>query len=172
LQKDKDAKQSEYTLQKHPFGPVWNENSKILILGSFPSVKSREDGFYYAHPQNRFWKLLAELFKSDVPQDIPSRKEFLLDRNIALFDVINTCEIKGSSDASIKFVQAQDLKPILKGSRIHAVFCNGKTAGRMYKKYQLPITGVPASILPSTSSANASWSFEKLKKEWSIILQI
>jgi TDG/mug DNA glycosylase family protein len=94
LQKDKDAKQSEYTLQKHPFGPVWNENSKILILGSFPSVKSREDGFYYAHPQNRFWKLLAELFKSDVPQDIPSRKEFLLDRNIALFDVINTCEIK------------------------------------------------------------------------------
>lgn len=171
MQRNENHKLTDRILQKHPFGPVWNEKSKILILGSFPSVKSRQEGFYYAHPQNRFWKLLAELFKENIPSDIPSRKAFLLKQNIALFDVINTCEIKGSSDASIKFLQAQDLSPIFKKSQVHAVFCNGKKAGRMYKKYQLPVTGVPATVLPSTSSANASWSFERLKDAWSIILR-
>ncbi|MDO5022199.1 MAG: DNA-deoxyinosine glycosylase [Eubacteriales bacterium] len=171
MHKDKAQKHQESALQYHPFGPVWDKNSKILILGSFPSVKSREDGFYYAHPQNRFWRLLENIYNETIPKDIPSRKAFLLKHSIALFDVIYKCEIKGSSDASIKSVQPQNLEPILKGSNINSVFCNGQTAGRLYKKYQLPITQLPAIVLPSTSAANAACSFDCLKKFWIKILE-
>ena len=154
----------------HPIEPVYDENSKILILGSFPSVKSRETGFFYGHPQNRFWKVMAAIFKEEVPGKIAEKKDFLIRNHVAVWDVIASCEITGSSDASIKNVVANDLGRILNTAEIRQIFVNGKTAEKMYHKYTLPVTGREAICLPSTSPANAAWSVEKLTEEWKQIL--
>ncbi len=150
----------------HPIEPVFDGNSKILILGSFPSVKSREEGFFYGHPQNRFWKTVAAIFDEDVPQTIEEKKAFLLRNRIAVWDVIHSCEITGSSDSSIRNVTANDLSVILNHADIKVICVNGKTALKYYDKYTRPSVGRPAVCLPSTSPANAAWSLERLIEEW------
>lgn len=154
------------THQVHEFGPVYDEHSRILILGSFPSVKSREARFYYGHPQNRFWRLLAALYGEDVPIDIPAKKEFLLRRGIALWDVIASCDITGSSDSSIRNPIINDIGMILRAARIEAVYANGKKAEQLYRKHVAPVTGVTITGLPSTSPANAACSMERLMEVW------
>lgn len=152
----------------HPLAPIFDENSKILILGSFPSVKSRESLFYYAHPQNRFWRLLGDIFGVDgVPPDKEVKIEFLLLHRIALWDVIASCEITGSSDSSIRNALANDLSSILEKADIQGIFCNGASSFKLYGKYQEKITKMTAHLLPSTSPANALWSFDRLKEKWS-----
>ena len=155
----------------HTIPPVFNRNSKILILGSFPSVKSRETGFFYGHPQNRFWKVLATLLKEPVPHTIEEKKAMLLAHRIALWDVIQSCDIKGSSDSSIKNVQPTDIGMILEKTNITRVYANGNKAGQLYKRYQFPVTGIEAMVLPSTSPANAAWSLERLCEAWHVILE-
>ena len=150
----------------HEIEPVFDRHSRILILGSFPSVKSREAGFFYHHPQNRFWKTLAAVTGQETPGSIPEKKEFLLRNRIALWDVIASCEIQGSSDSSIKNVTANDLTPILAAADIQQIYTNGATAGRLYRKYMEPTLHRSAIVLPSTSPANASYSMEKLTKAW------
>lgn len=150
----------------HPIPPVYDSHSRILILGSFPSVKSREAMFFYGHPQNRFWKVVAAVFGENVPMTVPERRAFLLRNRIAAWDVIASCRITGSSDASIRDVTANDLRPILQNADIEQIFVNGKTAERMYRKYTEPITGRPCVCLPSTSPANAAWNMEKLIQAW------
>ena len=149
----------------HPIPPFYNSDSEILILGSFPSVKSRETGFFYGHPQNRFWKVLAAICREDVPQTIEEKKAFLQRSRIALWDVIGSCEIEGSSDASIRGVVPNDLRVILDHAPIRTICVNGKTAYRYYEKYMRPKNGREAVCLPSTSPANAAWSLEKLQAE-------
>jgi len=148
---------------------VYNENSKVLVLGSFPSVKSRESEFFYGHPQNRFWRLLSELLEQPLPQSNDEKKLFLLENRIALWDVIESCEITGSSDSSIRNAAANDLSLILDSADISAVFTNGGTADRLYQKYCFEMTKLPAVKLPSTSPANASFSLEKLKLHWAVL---
>ena len=131
----------------HPISPVYDKNSRILILGSFPSVKSREEGFFYGHPQNRFWKVVASVFSEDVPQSIEEKKAFLLRNHIAVWDVIKSCDIVGSSDASIKNVTANDLNEILNAADIKAIYVNGKTALKYYQKYTEPFLRRPATYL-------------------------
>lgn len=150
----------------HPFPPLYDEHSRILILGSFPSVKSRELMFFYGHPQNRFWKVLSSVLGCPVPQSIPEKREMLLKHHIALWDSIGQCEIEGSSDASIEAVVPNDLSPIFSAAEIRQVFCNGKKSWEMYRLYQEKATGMPAVCLPSTSPANASWSLERLIAAW------
>ncbi len=149
-----------------PIEPIWNENSKILILGSFPSVKSREMNFYYGHPQNRFWRVLAGVFDSEIPYTIEEKRLFLIKNNIALWDVVHSCEIEGSSDSSIKNVVANDISGIINFANINAVFTNGKTADKLYIKYIEPKVKMKAICLPSTSPANAAWKLEKLTEYW------
>ena len=155
----------------HPIPPVYDAQSKILILGSFPSVKSREAMFFYGHPQNRFWKVLAALFNEPLPTDIPRKKELLLRNHIAVWDVIHSCDIVGSSDASIRNVTVNDLQLILNSSPINGIYTNGSTAGRLYAKHAEPVTGRPATVLPSTSPANAAWKLDRLIEKWGIILE-
>ena len=154
----------EYIL--HPIPPTYDENSEILVLGSFPSVRSREMGFYYGHPQNRYWRVMAALFGEDVPLTVEERRAFLLRNRVAAWDVIASCTITGSSDSSIRDVVANDLRPILAGSRVGRIFVNGKTAEKMYHRYTEPMLGIRAVCLPSTSPANAAWSLEKLIEAW------
>lgn len=156
----------EYEHITHSFEPVYDKNSCILILGTLPSVASRENNFYYGHKQNRFWKLLAHLLDEPVPEAIDEKKHMLLNNHIAIWDVIQSCDIKGSSDSSIKNVEPTDIRKILDTADIKQVIANGNKAGQLYKKYQLPLTGMAAVILPSTSPANAAWTFEKLCKRW------
>ena len=155
----------------HPFEPLYDENSRVLILGSFPSVKSREQLFFYGHPQNRFWKVIAALYQQDVPVTIPEKKELILKHGLALWDSIASCEITGSSDASIREVRANDLNIILSRSPIHRIYCNGKTSWQQYEKLIQPQTGREAVCLPSTSPANAQWTLPKLVEAWSVILE-
>lgn len=150
----------------HPFPPLFDENSRILILGSFPSVKSREQRFFYGHPQNRFWRVIAAVLECDTPQSIPEKRELLLSRGVALWDSIARCEIEGSSDASIRGVVPNDLSPIFAAADIRQVFCNGKKSHEMYSRYLEPVTGRTAICLPSTSPANAAWSLERLTAVW------
>ena len=154
----------------HEFPPVWDGNSKILILGTFPSVKSREQHFYYGHPQNRFWKVIAALTKNETPETMEEKKRLLLKSGIAVWDVIASCEIVGSSDSSIRNVKANDIAGLLKNSRIRAVYANGGTAYRLYQKFCFPDTGLEAVCLPSTSPANAAWTLPRLLEAWKIIL--
>ena len=153
----------------HPFPPLYDENSQILILGSFPSVKSREAMFFYGHPQNRFWKVASRIFGAPVPETIDEKKKFLLSNKIALWDVIASCEIKGSSDSSIKNAVPNDLSEIFKKADIKHIFVNGKTAEKYYNKYTKDPVGKAAVCLPSTSPANAAWTVERLVKAWEII---
>jgi hypoxanthine-DNA glycosylase len=154
---------------QHPIPPLYDGNSKILILGSFPSVKSREDGFFYAHPQNRFWKVIASVFDDCEPRTTAEKKELLHRNHIALWDVIQSCEITGSSDSSVKNVAPNDLTTILESSDIAKIFLNGRTSQKYYNKYTRNEVGREAVYLPSTSPANASWSLERLIDEWRII---
>ncbi|MBQ4347792.1 MAG: DNA-deoxyinosine glycosylase [Firmicutes bacterium] len=153
------------------FEPFFGSDAKILILGSFPSVRSREQGFYYGHPQNRFWRVLASVFEDDLPSDIEKKKLFLKKHNIALWDTAQSCEITGSSDSSIKNVKPADLSIVLKNAPgIERIFLNGQTAAKLYKKHIAPIfPEIPATILPSTSPANARYSLASLCEAWKII---
>ena len=153
----------------HTFEPVFNENSRILILGSFPSVKSREEGFYYGHPRNRFWKVLAEILDEPMPETVTDKQNMLLNHKIALWDVCSSCEITGSADSSIREVIPNDLSIILERARIEQIFTNGKTADDLYRRIQQNIFNIPAICLPSTSPANAAWSIQMLISEWKTI---
>lgn len=153
----------------HSIPPVFDENSRVLILGSFPSVKSREVGFFYGHPQNRFWTTLAHVLGAEIPHTVDEKRVFLLAHGIALWDVIASCEIAGSSDASIKNAVPNDLSVILKNAPIERIFTNGGTAHRLYCRYLLPQTGIVAVQLPSTSPANAAWTQARLDEAWSAL---
>lgn len=156
---------------KHPFPPLYDSDSKILILGSFPSVKSREQMFFYGHPQNRFWKVISSIIGCDEPQNIEEKKQMLISHGIALWDVIASCEICGSSDSSIKNAVANDISIVLKAAKIRTIFVNGKTAEKYYNRYIKDKISRPAVCLPSTSPANAAWSPDRLKTAWEIILK-
>lgn len=155
-----------YEHVSHTFPPIFNERSEILVLGSFPSVKSREQQFYYGHPQNRFWKVMAAVFESDIPVTIEEKKQFLLLHRIAVWDVIESCDIVGSSDSSIKNVAGNDMNVILKRSGVKRIFANGEKAYRLFLKY-CSCEGQPeVRKLPSTSPANAAWSLQRLIEAW------
>lgn len=158
------------TYQEHTIEPLYDKDSRILILGSFPSVKSRESGFFYGHPQNRFWKVLSGLCECETPVTIEEKKSFLLEHHIAVWDVIASCTIIGSSDSSIRDVVPNDLTRILDTARIGKIFTNGGTSDKLYRKYLEPVTGIQAEKLPSTSPANAAWSLERLMEAWKICL--
>ncbi len=160
----------EYRLLQHEFPPVYDTCSRILILGSFPSVKSRETRFFYGHPQNRFWKVLAAVTEDDVPQTVPQKKAFLLRHGIALWDVIAECEIMGSSDSSIRNAVPVDLSLILEKAPIQSIYTNGNKAYELYQRYLYPATARACKKLPSTSPANAAYSLEKLIDCWSCII--
>lgn len=154
----------------HPIAPVFDKDSKVLILGSFPSVKSREEGFFYGHPQNRFWKVTSRVFGEELPVTIDEKKAFLIRNHIAVWDVIGSCEIDGSSDSSIRDVTVNDLSVILGTADIRAIFLNGKKAEQYYLKYLFPVLKRDAVCLPSTSPANAAWSLDKLTDAWKVII--
>ena len=160
---------SEYQHLTHEFPPVYDGNSRILILGSFPSVKSREQQFYYGHPQNRFWKVLAAVLGAEIPEDAQERIVFLHEHRIALWDVIEECDIIGSSDASIRNVVPTDLRRILNAADIRRIYVNGGTAHRLYQRYQQKACGMEAVRLPSTSPANAAWTLERLIEAWQCV---
>lgn len=153
----------------HNIPPLYNKNSETLILGSFPSVKSREAEFFYGHPQNRFWRVLAGVFCCDVPQTIEEKKRLVLENRLALWDVIAECEIIGSADTSIKNVKPNDISEIIKNSAVSRIFVNGKTAEKYYIRYIEKQLGQKAICLPSTSPANAAWSLDRLIDTWRVI---
>ena len=154
----------------HPIPPVYNADSRILILGSFPSVRSREEGFFYGHPRNRFWTVLSRVLAEPVPDSVDGKKAFLLLNRIALWDVIQSCTLTGSSDSSIRDVIPNDLSGILSATDVRAVFVNGRTAEKLYRTWIAPATGIDCIPLPSTSPANAAWSLDRLAESWSVIL--
>ncbi len=154
----------------HPIAPLYDENSRILILGSFPSVKSREEGFFYGHAQNRFWRVISAIVGATVPVSIDEKKRLLLEHGIALWDVISACEIEGSSDASIKNVIPSDIARILNTANIKHIYVNGKCAQKYYNMYLKEVAKMDAICLPSTSPANAAWSLDGLINAWKIIL--
>lgn len=154
---------------KHPIKPVYDENSKILILGSFPSVKSREEMFFYGHSRNRFWKVVSAVYACETPKTTAEKRDFLLNKGIAVWDVIACCDIQGSSDTTIKNVVPNDLTLIIDKADIKKIFVNGKTAEKYYSKYIRDTIHRDAICLPSTSPANAIWSTERLIEAWSII---
>ena len=155
----------------HNIDPLFDESSKILILGSFPSVKSREMKFFYGHPQNRFWKIISSLYDEKVPVTIEEKKKLILKNHLALWDVIASCDIVGSSDSSIRNVKANDLNLILNNAKIEKICVNGKTAEKLYRKYLEEDTGRKAVYLPSSSPANAAYSLEELIRIWGDILK-
>ena len=150
----------------HPSPPLYGPESEKLILGSFPSVKSREAMFFYGHPQNRFWRVLAALCASEVAKTVVEKTKLVLSHGFALWDVIASCEIVGSADSSITNVIPNDLRPILEGSRVRRIFCNGGTSFKLYERYIQPVTGIEAVLLPSSSPANAAWSLDRLIEAW------
>ena len=157
------------TQQTHSIEPVYDKNSRVLILGSFPSVKSREAKFFYGHPQNRFWRVLARLFDEPIPENVADKKKLLITHHIALWDVIKSCEIEGSSDTSISDVTPNDISVILGTADIAAIFCNGAKAYELYNRHIKPIVKTSALKLPSTSPANAACTLDKLCESWQII---
>ena len=155
------------------FAPVYNEHSRALILGTWPSPKSREMSFYYGHPQNRFWPMLAALTGEPVParEDIEAKKQIILRHGLALWDTLESCTITGASDASIKDVEPNDLAALVNRLGVQAIFCNGATSGRLYRKYAQPLTGLEAVVLPSTSPANAAFTMPRLLDAWGTALE-
>ena len=153
----------------HTIPPIYDSNSKVLILGSFPSVKSREIQFFYGHPQNRFWSVMAEVFNCNIPASIEEKRAMLINNGIALWDVIYSCDIEGSDDASIRNVIPNDLALVINNAQIKRIFTNGKTANRLYEKYCIQSTSMSSESLPSTSPANAGYSFEKLVNAWKVV---
>lgn len=160
---------SEATL--HNIDPIWDENSKVLILGSFPSVKSREIQFYYSYKYNRFWKVISNILKCNEPTTIEEKKSMLLNNNIAVWDVVKSCQIIGSSDSTISNVKVNDLTEITNTTNMKMIFTNGCKANELYNEYLYESTGIKAIMLPSTSPANAKYSLDKLIDKWSIILE-
>ena len=155
----------------HPIPPFYDETSTILILGSFPSVKSRESRFFYGHPQNRFWKLMTLLYGEEtVPATVEEKAALLKRHHIAAWDSIHACDIQGSSDNSIRNVEPNDFGEILSVAPIRQIFTNGKKSHEIYQKYCLPQTGREDICLPSTSPANAAWTLERLAEAWKAIL--
>ena len=150
----------------HPIAPVFDGNSKILILGSFPSVKSREQMFFYGHPKNRFWKVLASVFDDTLPLTVNEKRAFLLKHGVAVWDVIASCDIIGSADSSIRNAKPNDIEIILSAADIKAIFVNGKTAEKYYNKYLKEKVHREAILLPSTSPANAKLTLEDLANLW------
>ena len=161
----------EYEHIVHPFGPLYDARSKILILGSLPSVKSREASFFYGHPQNRYWPLMASLLGEPVPATVEEKKELVLSHRIAMWDSIYSCDIRGSGDSSIRNVVPTDLKPVIEGAEITAGCCNGWASYKYYRRCQETELGIGAVVPPSPSPANAAWSFERLREEWKVILE-
>lgn len=159
----------EYRHIQRQFGPVYDENSKILILGSFPSVKSREVNFFYGHPQNRFWRVISSVLGCECPRTIEEKQRMLHTHHIALWDTIASCEISGSSDSSIREAVPTDLTPILQTAPIRQIFCNGTASYQLYCRHQQKRTGREAVRLPSTSPANAAWSAERLTQAWMVL---
>ncbi len=162
-------KQGEPQLQLHPIPPLFDSRCHTLILGSFPSVKSREQGFYYGHPQNRFWRMLAGVYGCELPQDLAAKKQLLLSNGLALWDVIASCRIVGSSDSSISDVCPNDLSKLLEQAPIRRILLNGKTAERCYLRYQPQRAELQVLCLPSTSPANAASSLQELIDRWSVL---
>lgn len=150
----------------HPFPPVVAPQSRVLILGSFPSVKSREECFFYGHPRNRFWPVLAQVFEEPTPQSIPEKQSLILRHHLALWDVIASCSIEGSSDASIRNAVPVDIRRITDIADIHRIICNGALAGKLYRQYLQEQLQTEPVILPSTSPANAAWSLPRLTDVW------
>lgn len=161
---------SEYTHIVHPFLPVYDKESRILILGSLPSVKSRGEGFYYGHPRNRFWAMLAGVWKENIPATVEEKKEFVLAHHLALYDAIESCDIIGSADSSIRNVKPADLQEIVNNARITKILANGKTAGKYFCRYQDEKYQNIFRVMPSTSPANAAVSLDKLIDYWSVEL--
>ena len=156
-------------MQVHPIPPVYDKNSRVLILGSFPSVKSRETMFYYGHPQNRFWRVLSTVLSAPMPYGTEEKKQLLLENRIALWDVIGSCDITGSADSSVKNVVPNDILPLIMESHIERIFVNGKTAEKYYNLHIYPQTNIKCELLPSTSPANAAYSLERLCELWRVI---
>ncbi len=156
--------------QVHPIPPLFDAESRVLILGSFPSIKSREAMFFYGHPQNRFWPLLALLTGEPAPQTVEEKRALALRHHFALWDSIGQCTITGSSDSSIRDVVPNDLRAITDHAPIERIFCNGNTSLKYYRRYNEPLLGHPAVVLPSTSPANAAWSLQRLAEAWRVIL--
>ena len=167
-----DYMKSKQTYQHvvHTFGPIYNEESRILILGSIPSPASREVGFYYGHPRNRFWRVLAELFGVPLPETIEEKKTLVLSHGLALWDAIEECDIIGASDSSVKNVVPTEIPELLQQTQVEQILCNGALSKKIYDKYQLERTGMPALQMPSTSPANAAWSLDRLVEEWGKVL--
>lgn len=159
----------EAGLVTHEFDAFFDKDSRVLILGTIHSPKSREQGFYYGHPQNRFWKVLADVLGEEFPQTVEERKRFLKRNHIALWDVLESCEIKGASDVSIRNARPNDMNRILQAADIRAIFATGAKAAQLYKKLCFPECGVEAVRLPSTSPANCACSYEKLREAYSQI---
>lgn len=156
----------------HTFEPIYNKESRILILGTFPSVKSRENAFYYGHPQNRFWKVLAMLTEQPLPRTIEEKKRMLLASRIAIWDVIQSCDIEGSSDSSIRNVVPNDIADLLKESNIKRIYGNGDKACQLYRRFCEESAGMEIHKLPSTSPANAAFSLERLAECWGEIMDV
>ena len=154
---------------EHGFGPVFDAESRVLILGSFPSVKSREVAFYYGHPQNRFWRVLGRVLSDPVPDGIAEKKAYLSRHGVALWDSVVSCEITGSSDAAIRDPEPADLSRILSVAPIRALFCNGALSYSLLAKNAVLPAGLPVFRLPSTSPANAAWSLDRLVAEWKTV---
>jgi double-stranded uracil-DNA glycosylase len=154
----------------HPFEPVWSAGSRVLILGTMPSQASRANGFYYGHPQNRFWKVLAILLRDNEPAGIIDKRDFLIRHHIALWDVLKSCQIEGSQDSTIRRAVPNDLSKLLRNAPIRRIFANGQTAGRIYQASCLPGTGIPCEILPSTSPANGRYSLAALCEAWQPVI--
>lgn len=161
---------AEYTHITHPFRPLYDEESQILILGSLPSVKSREEGFYYGHPRNRFWAMLAGIWNERIPLDVEEKKQFILSHHLALYDAIESCDIIGSSDSSIRNVKPADLREIVECAKIKKILANGKTAGKYFSRYQEGSYQEIFRVMPSTSPANAAVSLEQLIECWRVEL--
>lgn len=151
---------------KHEFEPVFDKDSKVLILGTIPSPKSREQGFYYGHPRNRFWKILAQVFDEAEPVTIEEKKALALRHHIAIWDVLACCDIQGAEDASIKNPVPNDMNRIFEHANIRAVFTTGTKATALYRKYCEAEGHMPCIGLPSTSPANCRMKDEELKKQY------
>ncbi len=163
------TKEDAGTRTVHPIPPLYNACSRILILGSFPSVASRRDAFFYAHKQNRFWRVIAAVLQEPVPDSVEEKKRLLLSHGIALWDVIGACTVNGSSDSSIGSVLPNDLSQILTAAPVRYIFTNGKTADKYYRRFDLPLYDLPVVCLPSTSPANAAKDTAALIAAWSVI---
>ena len=165
-------KKEDSSLIVHPIPPLYDHESRILILGSFPSVKSRETAFFYGHPQNRFWKVISAIFGENVPATIDDKKRLILNNKLALWDSIAGCEITGSSDSSIRNARANDISMILDKAPIEHIYKKGKKSYELYVKYIESAVGREAICLPSTSPANAQWTLDRLIDAWSVIKEV